>query len=234
MTNGTNKEGQMPPGFITSNVGNKVLSEHNIPQDQGRKKRQDLFNDDIPQIKNNSINDLDDFNIPQDSKLKQNDLTTIFDNEPVNTNIGQDFDNTYNLLALGQTTPNVGNEELKIIYDNEPKNKNIGNDIDIVFENPIHNREVKLDIFKQSEPGILTPNIDNKKLNDVVFNNEPKNKNIGGDIDVIFENPKKQNIEMNLEKVYDNPIFDRKTELDTITNKMINRKNIGTDLGKLY
>jgi len=207
---------QKPVGELTNNIGNSDITIKNITQ-TSKKVTNDLESNDIPQIsKDNSVS-----------------LDTLFDNEQKN-NTESNLGDTYTQLNPGELTPNIRRNKFDILFDNEPKNNNVGNDLDPVFENPTQKNDIKLEQYDQLAPGELTPNINNKSLENFVFDNEPKNTNIGQNMDPVFINPKKINNSLDKDILFENPIHNRKTELDMITNKMKNRKNIGTDLGKLY
>jgi len=207
---------QKPVGELTNNIGNSDITIKNITQ-KSKKVTNDLESNDIPQIsKDNSVS-----------------LDTLFDNKPKN-NTESNLGDTYTQLNPGELTQNIRRNKFDILFDNEPKHDNVGNDLDPVYENPTHKKDIKLEQYDQLAPGELTPNINNKSLENFVFDNEPKNTNIGKNMEPAFINPKKTNNTLDKDILFENPINNRKTELDMITNKMKNRKNIGTDLGKLY
>ena len=208
----SSSNGQLPPGTMTSNVGNQKLKEFNVTQSH-------------KSVINNNLGVVDSDNKPSSQNIgtnlgqqfiQPNNITNIANNDMNNFNIKQS--------SLGSLTNNIGNNDIDL-DDIKQTNKtnNIGNDLGEQFVNTSveKNNDIDLNDIKQSGLGNLTNNIGNKEidLNDIKQNNN--HNNIGNNLGDQFINTEfVRNNEDLKNKLFEN--VDKKKDLNLKENDIQN------------
>jgi len=262
---------QDEPGELTPNIGNDIMDDTlweqgtpDITPNIGNSEMNNLlWEQDEPGILTpNIVNDIEPVFEQEDAGIP----TTNVGNELGETheqliagklteNIGNDL-GSYEQLDPGVLTNNVGNndiEEYGIEQSDAGKlTSNIGNKViqdgtRIEQEKAgkltsnIGNKSIREQQIEQIPVGELTNNVGNNDLDSELFNNEPRNANIGNDLEPTYVNPeikeRNNDLGVNHEQLDAGELTENvapKTLKGTLFENEPENQNVGNDLREQY
>jgi len=224
---------------ITTNIGNTEMNDLLWEQDEPGILTPNIANDLEPVFEQSVPGKITD-NVGNDLGETYEQL----DSGKLTKNIGTDLGNSHEQIIAGELTNNIGANDIDEhkIEQSEPGKltTNIGNKViqdgtrieqnkaGILTPN-IANKNIKEQSIEQVPAGELTNNVGNNDLEDELFNNEPKNNNIGNDLDPTYVNPEIK------ERNNDLGVNHEQLKAGELTDNVApENQNIGNDLREQY